>query len=124
MQTKTAFLVLLVVLFGVSACHHQPTAADLQNAYYGDYPQNYEEIINKHIENVFYDPYSAKVNFPVSPSQGYYSKPFGGGVEYGYHGTVMINAKNQMGAYTGLKRYNYVIRDGRIIVFEEARVNY
>ncbi len=48
------------------------------------------------------------------------SKPLGMGIEYGWRGTVIINAKNLMGAYGGAKEYMYIIRDGQVVVLTDA----
>jgi hypothetical protein len=94
---------------------------ELSNAYYGPYPDNYEQIIKDAMVTRLIDPYSAQYHFQGAPTQRYMAKSplLGGGTEFGWGGIVLVNAKNRMGGYVGATTFAYVIRDGRLVVFDE-----
>ena len=86
------------------------------NADYGDYPDNYQQLIKEYFEARLFDPYSAKYNYS-KPIKGYTRKApvLGGGVhEFGYVVIVWVNAKNRMGGYVGSKRYSMFIKNGQV----------
>lgn len=123
MRTKHFLLVLTIIGMGILlGCAKQPTLEEQAQAYYGQYPENYQEIIRENMFTYLIDPESAQYRFQGSPTQGFYSLPFGKGVEYGWFGEVYINAKNRMGGYVGAKLFDYLIRDGKLIVFEEKMI--
>lgn len=114
---KHVFLIVLMLV--TVGCTKAPPMSEQLSAYYGPYPSNYEQIIKDKMVTVLFDPYSAQYHFEGTPSSGYYARPFGAKAEYGWYGTVYINAKNRMGGYVGATKYSYLIRDGKLIVFEE-----
>jgi hypothetical protein len=106
----------IIVLFAIlvfSGCGaSKPTPDQIANAYYGQYPDNYKEIIQKHMANVLIDPDSVKYSGWNGPSKGYF-QDFGK-TFWGYRVCVEINAKNRMGGYTGRQTQFFIISDGRI----------
>ena len=59
------FFSFFVVLFffSLNGCALNPSQEQLQNADYGPYPSNYEEIIKSHYGKKLFDPYSANYTF-------------------------------------------------------------
>ena len=110
-------MLLIVALF--SACHKQPTLAEMAQADYGPYPEKYDQLIKDKMITMLYDPYSAQYHFQGTPTKRYVSKPFGGGIEYGWGGVVLVNAKNRMGGYVGARPYMYLIKNGAVVALEE-----
>ena len=93
------------------------TPAQLASADYGMYPENYEQLVRDHFQHILFDPYSAQYEFEA-PITGYTRKALilgGGPDKYGYIVTVYINAKNRFGGYVGSRKYQFLIKNGRII---------
>ena len=110
-----AFLSIAMVCFFIGCASvaeippEQKASAD-----YGDYPDNYEQLIKDYFEVRLFDPYTANYKFS-KPIKGYTRKApvVGGGIhEFGYVVIVWINAKNRMGGYVGIKRYPMFIKNG------------
>lgn len=117
---KKLISVVSVIFFLLAVgCARPPSPEEMASWNYGPYPENYEEIIKTAMVRYLVDPYSAQYHFQGTPTQRWLSKPLGGGIEYGWGGTVLINAKNRMGGYVGAKEFAYIIRDGQLKVFEE-----
>jgi len=107
-------IILCFTVCSLVACVTRPTQQEISNADYGDYPNNYQEIIRSYMENVLFDPYSAVYSNWSGPSQGYSGGRFVQ-IAFGYRVCVDINAKNRMGGYVGKKRYYFLIHNGRIV---------
>ena len=117
-------IIILVIIFTLTACIStpiKPTQSDRLSADYGIYPTNYKELIYTYWSQRLIDPYSAQYEF---------SPPFKARTEkvhlmhnitpeYVYVVTLIINAKNRMGGYTGRKKYYMFIRDGNISLLAE-----
>ena len=116
---RNILFVIFVSSLLLSGCAKAPSGADLMEADYGRYPDNFEELIRDEINKHFFDPYSAVVKIESGPSQMYHAKPFGAKTDFGWGGIVSINAKNRYGAYTGIKRYRYLIYEFDVILFQE-----
>lgn len=106
-------LFLILCLFPMG-CATAPTYQEIQNADYGSYPNNYQEIIKSYMENLLFDPYSAVYSNWCGPSQGYSGNNFIK-IAYGYRICVEINAKNRMGGYVGKKKHYFLIHNGSIV---------
>lgn len=102
----------------IVACAKQPSFEEMATWDYGPYPEQYEEIVKNYMSRSLFDPYSAQYIFNGSPSKNYLMRPFGETL-YGWHGTVSVNAKNRFGGYVGYHTFDYIIRYGTIIYFEE-----
>ena len=88
----------------------------LDNADYGKYPENYEEIVKAYFSRILKDPYSAVYRFE-KPYKAYLREaPVSGGAPrtFGYIVEVGVNAKNSFGGYVGEKYYKLFIRNGYI----------
>jgi hypothetical protein len=87
----------------------------------GPYPDSYEQIIKDWLHTHLKDPYSIR-----DLSIGH---PMEGSVWTGllYHGAVpawrsctRLNSKNSYGAYTGIKGFEFYIRDGEVVYSQEG----
>ena len=116
-----ASLVLLMALC-LSGCAKQLTPEEYAKGDPGPYPQNYQELVKSAMAGVLKDPYSAQYSFMGSPTKRYYSQSIllGGGVTFGWGGFFMINAKNSFGAYVGARKYAYLIRNGAVVMCQDA----
>ena len=121
MNRKYIFAVIaLYFFFSLNACGlRRPSPEDLRTADYGVYPYNYEEIINNHLDEILFDPYSVKGLRITSPETGWYNSF--GKISYGYRGKVSFNAKNRYGGYVGKRTYWYFIRNNKLLDFVDAR---
>lgn len=83
---------------------------------HGPYPENYEEVVKRYLNNALFDPYSVRDLQIDTPTKGFiFSRggPFAKDLCcYGWCVTVSFNAKNRMGAYTGTQCSTYFIKDG------------
>lgn len=113
------YFICVITALMLSSCAHRPTPAELSSADYGPYPENYEEIVKQGMMTQLYDPYSAQYMFQGTPEKKYLSRPLQD-VIYGWGGFVLINAKNRMGGYVGATRFYYLIKNGHLVVCENA----
>ncbi len=116
MKSNLLLCFLFAAILITSGCATAPTQQELNSLNYGQPPQNYEDTIKSYFNKVLFDPYSAHYTF--EPPQTYYVKeaPLMGGHLYaGYLVRVGVNAKNQMGGYTGEEAWGFIFNDERII---------
>lgn len=102
----------------LTACVSVPTATEVAAADYGTPigQEQAEEQAKQFLNPRLKDPYSA-VWSCESVSSGYFKDaPINGGkVTYGWRLLCSVNAKNSYGGFTGLKRYGFLFRDGRLV---------
>lgn len=79
----------------------------------GPYPENYKALIQRHIKETYFDPYSIKSAEIAMPVRGHF---FG---SQGWYICVKSNAKNRMGAYVGVRKTAYLINREKIIHIDE-----
>ncbi len=118
MKLMLLFALLLLLGCGIK----QPTPAELDNAYYGPEPENYQEIIKNYMRLVLIDPVSALYEFPNSPRKVWVNRH--GQIEYGWGLVCLINAKNRMGGYTGFQSHQFVICNGTVIAYGNFQAGY
>lgn len=111
------FILIIISTILISSCASKPTQEELNNADYGIYPENYQEIIVNHFSMRLKDPSSAQYSFLKEPEKQWY----GFGNVYGYGVCLTINAKNSYGGYTGQKLYFVMIRDGRLVKEQDEK---
>lgn len=137
---KRAFLIIVVLGF-LCACvstrevtpelPKRPTQAELAQADYGPYPENYEEILLQELERRLLDPDSLK-DFRIiePPKKSYLKERKGSGWIFGYEVTLGYNAKNRYGGYVGWKSQKALLKDGGVVgmadpalfeIFQERR---
>lgn len=113
---KTIWILIAVAL--LASCAEMPNAQQNATADHGPYPANYEQIVHAWIAETFFDPHSVQDLMIAKPFKGWRTgAPIFGekSVYYGWEVVVRANGKNQLGGYTGLKTYDLIIRDGKII---------
>lgn len=116
MKTKLLLCFCFAVILITSGCATALTPAQVSSLDYGLAPDNYEATIKSYFEKVLVDPYSAHYNF-MSPYQTYIREAplMGGAVHAGYLVRVGVNAKNQMGGYTGEQMWGFLFNGESII---------
>jgi hypothetical protein len=79
-------------------------------------PTNYRPAVAEYIRKTFFDPYSIRDAGIAPPRPGW---AFGGNsmgaYKTGWAICVRANAKNRMGAYSGVKENIYIFQDGRVV---------
>ena len=110
---KILLLLMTIACIGLTAgC--APSREQIQNAYYGPYPTDCEQLVREEVSRQLYDPYSAQFVFLNAPQMGFIITPLMK-TEYGWRGEFTLNAKNLYGGYIGAKTLIYLIRDGKVI---------
>lgn len=116
---KLSVLLIFVAMLSACAINQPPTATEISSAYYGSEPTREEAqaAVKAYMGSSLVDPYSAMYENWKGPVKGWYHSGLAYGVStaYGYRVCVDVNAKNQMGGYTGAKTYHFVINSGRVI---------
>ena len=117
------FLPILLCIAFIGCFASKPSAAEIENADYGAYPEDYKQIVSKWIFRSFYDPHSVRDLVITEPKKAHNSQWIidGGDTIYGYSVGVALRAKNRMGGYTGLAYYYLLIRNGEIVFQGEMR---
>lgn len=114
---KILALLLLLACAAPNMAFAQTTEVEViaDPAVYGEYPKNFQEIINKWLAEVLADPASANVEWlgPPSPTDTIDKKKKKRFV--GYLVEFKVNSRNRFGAYTGMQKKSVIIRDGKII---------
>jgi len=120
-------VLMIVVLLLMAGCINLPTKEELANADYGPCPEQYETIIKDYMEYVLFDSDSAKYKFGSVPYKGWMpvwdkSKPNSPFMKdaYGWIVRFSINAKNRMGAYVGYKAHLCIIKNDKIIDYQQV----
>lgn len=102
---------LLLILFLIS-CSHKLTPEEISKINFGPKPVDYEQIIKNYNESSLFDPYSVVYKFSA-PYKGQDGNPLTG--KYGWCVPVDINAKNRFGAYTGVTKYHFLMKNDQVI---------
>ena len=114
MRAIYGLVIVVLMSFLLPACTHEVTLRDIESADYGQFPQNYKEVIQDHMYTKLFDPYSAVYRFIAGPAKGY--AHVRGGInppEFGYLVAVGINAKNRMGGYTGEQLFSFLFKNDK-----------
>ena len=109
---KKFFLVFLLPLFLAGCATKGVSKNEMQNAYYGQKPNEQEKIgiITEYVKNNLIDPDSLKLRCS-SPRKGW-ARPFNRDpVTFGYVFACGVNAKNRMGGYSGERLYVFLFND-------------
>ena len=112
---KVLFFTALVMLIG---CVRPLPQEQIDNADYGPFPMNYQQIVESALKANLFDPYSAVISVR-SPERRYFKTPFSSEAKFGWGNYATMNAKNRYGAYVGEKKYIYLIKDGRVVELRE-----
>jgi len=114
-RTVASILVVcLFVIFAIGSGPKAPSQEEINNANYGPYPENYEEIVKAFYFERLFDPYSAKYRFFNKPIK-YWDKSSNKNY-FGYVVCGGVNAKNRFGAYVGEQVFFFIINSGKIVL--------
>jgi len=108
-------LCLILSLLSLSACCaiNRPTPQQINDADVGEYPYDYEQIIQAYYSTGLFDPYSAHYRWVNGPYKGCFCTL--GVWEYGYIVEYGLNAKNRFGGYVGEEQFGAMIKNGRVV---------
>ncbi|MEW9798481.1 hypothetical protein [Alteromonas sp. CYL-A6] len=109
--TRVMFFVLAMAL---TACTTLPTNEQIDQADYGPYPENYEQIVK-----AFYDDSTGKkdatqYNAIHKPTRYWLGNELDG-IYYGYLVCTTVNTQNMFGRYTGFRHDALLINNGSVI---------
>ena len=110
---KRAILALAVASL-VSGCAIGPTPQQGANADYGNYPENYEQVVRAYYDQILKDPESVRYRGFTQPVKYWVKAGWGAQPIYGYLTCVTLNAKNAYGAYVGYSTDGLIIYNGRV----------
>ena len=82
---------------------------------HGEYPKNYQEIINNWLQTVLVDGPSAQIQWVSGPKPGTMPEKKNGQALFGYLVEFKLNSRNRFGAYTGMQKKTVLIHDGEVI---------
>jgi len=82
---------------------------------YGEYPKNYQEIIIQWLNSTLVDAPSAYVEWISPPKAASLPEKKDGKALFGYVVEMKVNSRNRFGAYTGMQKHTFLIRDGKVI---------
>ncbi len=105
------FLLFLLPFF-LDGCATRVPINEIQNAYYGQKPNEQEKIpiITDYVKDRLIDPDSLKLRCS-SPRKGWARPFFSKPVTFGYVFACGVNAKNRMGGYSGEELYVFLFND-------------
>ena len=110
------FFITLIYLYGCIAT--LPTQAERENADYGEYPHDAENIVKQYLKYQLKDAETAKWKLELTPQQGGFAEFRN--IIYGFYTCYMINGKNSYGGYTGYKLHYFLIRNGTVVKHETS----
>ena len=106
-------LVMCTIAVGLSACSVQITKSDVSNANYGEPPIAPQTAAIRYFQSVLIDPDSMKLNCN-EPKKGWARDATLYPPKYGYVMNCAVNARNQLGGYTGSKSRILLFQNGRL----------
>ena len=92
-----------------------PTREELAVLDYGPRPEDYEKIVRDHLRTRLVEPDFALIEFKAGPKPLYQKETVLRARQYGWAVCVMINDKDQRGAYEGFYPMVLYIRDGKVV---------
>ncbi|WP_026375260.1 hypothetical protein [Aestuariibacter salexigens] len=110
----------LVFLFTllIGACQSLPSPNETQDADYGAYPSNYQQIAEQYLRATLRDPDTIEFDGFAEPKRRWIGDKVTG-IKYGYVVCVQVNSKNLFGNMTGFRSDTVLIRDGEVIDYVE-----
>ena len=117
MKKYAVLMIALLLVSCVTGASFKPSPEQAANANFGDYPNNYEEIVKNHYADNLFDPYSAVYTFnkPVKVRMA------GGPSPFAWAACGTINAKNRFGGYVGARNFLLKIHNGVVVNDMEGR---
>lgn len=121
MKCRSLFFLLhllaVITCLLVSSCSTVPTAEELSSADFGEPIEQTqaEDLAAQFLMRRLKDPMSAQCMWaPVKKDWFRHAVASGGRVVYGYILEAQVNARNEMGGYTGFKKYTFIFRNGML----------
>lgn len=109
----------LGVLALLAGCGSTPTGSDggpLKESDLGPAPANHSALFAGYLAGYLKDPYSAQVVHTAGPAKFVGTSGFSFNMRgYGWAACYAVNAKNSFGAYTGIKTFMAVYRNGQVV---------
>ena len=95
---------------------YKATDAEIAAADIGSLPEDYQQLIKNHMQQILKDPESARYRFPKAPEKIAHLKtnpnePF----KFYWRINYFVNAKNSYGGYTGEHEYAADIKNGAVV---------
>jgi len=116
------FMIIVCLLCGgifFSGCSFGPSEQETANAYYGNFPDDYQKIIGNFARRITVDPDPNNTHLTFEePIKGWMQNqrdPLARR-EFGWLVKTRINSKNRYGGYTGDQAWDFLIRDDRIVL--------
>ena len=111
-----AFAALAAMALSIGGCDTSPpTKEEMESVNYGPKPDNYQQIIQDYLRNRLTDPTAAILDYKAGPTQLYQKDAVLRDLQFGWAVCVMVNDKNNRGAYTGFYPAVYFIRNGKVV---------
>ena len=92
-----------------------PTREELAVLDYGARPEGYEKIVRDYLRTRLVEPDFALIEFKAGPKPLYQKETVLRARQYGWAVCVVINDKDQRGAYEGFYPMVLYIRDGKVV---------
>ncbi len=129
MKKNNHFIALYFLILLASGCaqRHQNTSTDVKSYFYepskqeqsvadyGEYPDNYENIVKGYMQTTLKDPESARYRFIKPPVKYYTTAKSRNDIQYCWAVFVGINSKNSYGGYAGESLFRIYIKNGIVI---------
>lgn len=100
-------------------CASAPTHQQMAEADYGSpmTPEQCKSIAHEHISNLMRDPSASQFRADTECEKGWSHKAplLGLDAAYGYIQSGQANGKNAFGAYVGFRKYQVLMKNGRVI---------
>jgi len=108
---------LVFVTLAVCGCAVAPAEQELAATGYGrPLTIDYKKAIRDYMDTKLVDSLSARYKFAEPYQSWVRDAPITGSqLHVGYEVDVLLNAKNQLGGYTGFQPYNFLFRDNQIV---------
>ena len=111
-----AMLLVAVNLAGCSSTIEQP-----KDLVYQPIPSDYAQRITTNLHETLFDPYSMQ-DLEIGEPVKFWSRDgliYGLKMHYGWRVPVRLNAKNRLGAYTGIQTVYYFFADDFMVEWDE-----
>ena len=125
MQSRIVICVLALLII-IQSCavpfRGGPSQEEMARADFGPAPDDVEKTILAWMEEVLYDPISAKMEILSPPEKSWWGNTGAlmvpREIHYCWLVKTRILAKNKMGGYIGWKPYHFYFRDGKIEYYQ------
>jgi len=114
-------VVCILTVGGCAFSTKHPTVEEINSANYGAAPENPKEQAMAYIQETFFDPMSAVVEWQGECEKGWWrviesaSMLVPPKVYFGWKIKAKVNAKNRMGGYVGFKDMEFCFQDGKLV---------